>query len=121
MTGFISAYPAFTDRGVLCPILPNSQGLSEAGYCANIQFAQRWRHHDDELLLFFAFILGLKKPSASVHVHGFLGNAMVKNLPASAGDIRDMGSIPGSGRSPGGGCGNPHQYSCLENLTERGA
>ena len=40
MTGFISAYPAVTDRGVLCPILPNSQGLSEAGYCANIQFAQ---------------------------------------------------------------------------------
>ena len=40
---------------------------------------------------------------------------VVKNLPASAGDIRDVGSIPGSGRSPGGENGNPLQYSCLEN------
>ena len=40
---------------------------------------------------------------------------VVKNLPANAGDIRDAGSIPGSGRSPGGGHGNPLQYSCLEN------
>ena len=39
----------------------------------------------------------------------------MKNLTASAGDIRDMGSIPESGRSPGGGRGNPLQYSCLEN------
>ena len=40
---------------------------------------------------------------------------MIKNLPANAGDIRDMGSIPGLGRFPGGGHGNPLQYSCLEN------
>ena len=40
---------------------------------------------------------------------------MVKNLPASAGNIRDVGSIPGSERSSGGGHGNPCQYSCLEN------
>ena len=40
---------------------------------------------------------------------------MVKNLPANAGDIRDTGLILGSGRSPGGGHGNPLQYSCLEN------
>ena len=46
---------------------------------------------------------------------------MVKNLPASAGDIRDLGSIPGSGRSPGEGNGNPLQYSCLENPMDRGA
>ena len=39
---------------------------------------------------------------------------MVKNLPANAGDIRDADLIPGSGRSPGGGHGNPLQYSCLE-------
>ena len=38
-----------------------------------------------------------------------------KNLPANAGDIRDMGLIPGLGRSPGGGHGNPLQYSCVEN------
>ena len=40
---------------------------------------------------------------------------MVKNLPANAGDERDMSSIPGSGRSPGKGHSNPLQYSCLEN------
>ena len=48
---------------------------------------------------------------------------MVKNLPAnaSAGDVRDVGLIPGSGRSPGRGYGNPLQYSCLENPMDRGA
>ena len=43
-----------------------------------------------------------------------------KNLPANVGDPRDMGSIPGLGRSPGGGHGNPLQYSCLENPMDRG-
>ena len=46
---------------------------------------------------------------------------VVKNLPASAGGIRDSGLIPGLGRSPGEGNGNPLQYSCLENLMDRGA
>ena len=45
---------------------------------------------------------------------------MVKNPPANAGDLRDMGLIPGSGRSPKGGHGNPLQYSYLENLMDRG-
>ena len=43
---------------------------------------------------------------------------VVKNLSDNAGDVRDMGSIPGLGRSPGGGNGNPLQYSCLENPME---
>ena len=46
---------------------------------------------------------------------------VVKNLPANAGDVRHTGSIPGLGRSPGRGHGNPLQYSCLENPTDRGA
>ena len=46
---------------------------------------------------------------------------MVKNLLANAGDVRDKGLIPGLGRSPGGGHGNPPQYSCLENPMDRGA
>ena len=46
---------------------------------------------------------------------------MVKNPPANAGDIRDAGLIPGLGRPPGGGYGNPLQYSCLENTMDRGA
>ena len=45
---------------------------------------------------------------------------VVKNLPIRARDIRDMGSVPGLGRSPGGGHGNPLQY-CLENPMDRGA
>ena len=46
---------------------------------------------------------------------------MIKNSPANAGDTRDVGSIPGSGRSPGEENGNPLQYSCLENPVDRGA
>ena len=46
---------------------------------------------------------------------------MVKNLPADAGDARDMGSIPGLESSPGVGNGNPLQYSCLENPMDGGA
>ena len=46
---------------------------------------------------------------------------VVKNLPTNATDIRNAGSIPGSGRSPGEGNGNPLQYSCLENAMDREA
>ena len=46
---------------------------------------------------------------------------VVKNLLADAGDTGNIGLIPGSGRSPGGGHGNPLQYSCLENPVDRGA
>ena len=51
-------------------------------------------------------------------VSSFPGDSVVKNLPANAGD---MGSIPGSGRSPGRGKGNPLQYSCLGNPMDRDA
>ena len=49
----------------------------------------------------------------------FPDGTVVKNLPANAGEVRDIGSFPGSGRSPGGGNGNPLQYSCLENPMDR--
>ena len=45
---------------------------------------------------------------------------VVKNMSVNAGDVRDAGSTPGSGRSPGGWHGNPFQYSCLENLIDKG-
>ena len=51
----------------------------------------------------------------------FSGGTVVMNLPDNAGGTRDAGSIPGSGRSPGGGNGNPLQYSCLGNSIDRGA
>ena len=50
-----------------------------------------------------------------------LGPGASQAAPAHAGDIRDVGSIPGSGRSSGGGHGNPLQYSCLKNSLDRGA
>ena len=54
--------------------------------------------------------------TSTVRKIGFLGSSVIKNVPANAGDV---GSIHGSGRSPGEGNGNPLQYSCLENpMTE---
>ena len=52
---------------------------------------------------------------------GFPGDAVVKNFPANAGDARDVGFIPGLGRTHGVGNGNPLQYFCLENSMDRGA
>ena len=52
---------------------------------------------------------------------GSSGGSVVKNLPANAGDVEDAGLIPESGRSPGGGNGNPLQYFCLGNPMDRGA
>ena len=52
---------------------------------------------------------------------GFPGSSVLKNPLANAGDIRNMGSFPGSGINPGGEHGNPLQYSCLENPLNRGA
>ena len=65
-------------------------------------------------------------PGSAYHITNTLkmlagGASIVKNLPANAEDIRDMGSTPGLERSPGGGNSNPLQYSCLENPTDRGA
>ena len=56
--------------------------------------------------------------SASNYIHYFPGGSEIK---ASASNTGDLGSIPGSGRSPGEGNGNPLQYSCLENAMDRGA
>ena len=55
------------------------------------------------------------------HAVGFPGGSVVKNPPANAGDTGDVGSIPGSGRSPGAGNGSPLQCSFLENPVNRGA
>ena len=52
---------------------------------------------------------------------GFTAGSAVKNLLANAGDAGDTGLIPGSGRCPGGGNGNPLQYSCLQNPMDRAA
>ena len=59
--------------------------------------------------------------SQNKHIHSHLVALVEKNPPANAGDVRDVGSILGLGRSPGGGSGNPLQYFCLENPMDRGA
>ena len=53
-------------------------------------------------------------------MRGFPGSTVIRNLPTSAGDRRDMGSVPESGRSPGEENGMRLQYSCLENSMDRG-
>ena len=56
-----------------------------------------------------------------IYTHSVSQEALVvKTLSANVGDVKDTGSIPGSGRSSGGGYGNPLPYSCLENPTDRG-
>ena len=60
----------------------------------------------------------ITKKLKPIHLLGFPGGSVVKNPPANAGN---MGSIPGSGRSPGEENGNPLQYSCLGNPKERGS
>ena len=60
-------------------------------------------------------------PGESTWAGSRAGGAVVENLPTSSGDARDVGLIPGSGRSPGVGNGNPLQYFCSENSTVRGA
>ena len=66
-------------------------------------------------------LLGRTNRSSLSRRWGFPGGPVVKNPPARAGDARDAGSIPGSGRSPRKGNGNPLQYSCLGNSMDRGA
>ena len=56
----------------------------------------------------------------NIYIYIYIGSTVLKNLPASARDEGDLGSISGSGRSPGGGNGNLLQYSCLENSMDRG-
>ena len=65
--------------------------------------------------------LGTELVAVALRDEGFPGGSVVTNPPANAGDAGDAGLIPGSGRSPGGGNGNPLQYSCLGNPMDRGA
>ena len=84
-------------------------------------------------MVFFWFLSCYKGIHTHTHTHthiylqclvklwwGLPSGVVVKNLPASAGDTVDTGSIPESGKSPGGGNGT-YQYSCLENPMDRGA
>ena len=65
-----------------------------------------------------AAVVNLARPN---HTCGYPGGALIKNPPANARDSRGEGLIPGLGRFPGEGIGNPLQYSCLKNPMDRGA
>ena len=88
-----------------------------------------WRYMHDKKRLIHLMTTSRRKQgtplSALIPSFNLLGDSqvalVVKNPPANAKDIRDLGSIPGSWRSPGGRHGNPLQYSCLENPVDRGA
>ena len=72
------------------------------------------------LCFYYIIFYFLIKEFRKITYLGFLDGAVVKNLPANAGDARDMGSIPGLRRSLGIGNGNPLQYSYLGNSMDRG-
>ena len=101
--------------------LPNSSQPPQRGVFVTIH-EPSWTHYYHP-----KFVIEIKLHSWCCTFCGF-GHTwasqvvlVVKNPPANAGDFRDSGSIPGSGRPPGGGNGNPLQYSCLENPMNRGA
>ena len=73
------------------------------------------------ILLHVTLILYFKYEYQFIQIPASQVALMVKNLPANARDMRDSGAIPGSGRAPGGGHGNPLQFSCLENPMDRRA
>ena len=74
-----------------------------------------------ELIYKVVLISAVEQSDSIIHLGASQVALVVKSLPASAGDSRDAGSIPGSGRCPGGGNGNPFQRSCLGNPMDRGA
>ena len=89
-----------------------------------LRLREHWKDHIDQKMCekrclcaesFYHHLMGFCGASAT---HGFPGSSVVKNPPANAGDVDSM---PGSGRAPGEGKGNPLQYSCLGNPMERGA
>ena len=91
---------------------PECFRLNDTYYACSMQLSVVSHHgeNDENVHLF----------STVPRTRGFPGGAGVKNPPDTGGDPRDTGSIPGSGRSPGGGNGNPLQCSCLENPMDTG-
>ena len=104
-----------------CPTLCNPTGCSTPGFPAPHYFPEfaytyvHWVNDATELYKSLLINDGHSMFRASQVM------LVVKNPPASEGDVRNVGSIPGSGRSSGEGNGNPLQYSCLENPMDRGA
>ena len=104
-------------------------GITRASWCCqiyplkpthSIMEAQDFPIKYDSIFIFMK-IYGRHLWLPTMHLAAFQVVLVVNNPPAQAGDVRVSGSIPGSGKSPGGGHGNLLQYSCLENPMDRGA
>ena len=100
---------------------PLSMGFPRQEYWSGLPFTYIYIHIHIHIYVYI-YIYTFKKSFVYIHIHTWASQValVVQFPPATEGDIRDAGSIPGSGRSPGGGHGNPFQYSCLENLMGRG-
>ena len=92
---------------------------SNKGFCGQKCLKNNGLKKVNHVLFSFSFPVRLSEPLLCLWASQVA--LVVKNLPANAGVVREAGFIPGSGRSPGGGHGNPLQYSCLENPMVRGA
>ena len=89
--------------------------------CPALGLCPRGPVHWAEMACPYPFHFSLESGNPLPGGWGFPNVLVVKNPPANAGEIRDVGFIPGLERFPGGGHGNPLQYSCLENPLDRGA
>ena len=89
--------------------------------CPALRLCPRGPVHWAKMACPYPFHFSLESGNPLPRGWGFPSVLVVKNLPANAGEIRDVGLIPGLERFPGGGHGNPLQYSCLENPLDRGA
>ena len=99
------------------PAVESNKALVPAAIWINLKnnYA-KWNKPDKK-----GHIYELSRLGISIDLEGCPGGTSGKEPPANGGDIRDTSSIPGWGWSPGGGHGNPLQYSCLENPMDRGA
>ena len=90
-------------------------------YCVNFCCAAKWFSYIYIRTFFFKTFFSIMVYHWILNIGASQVALVIKNLPADAGNVRDVGSVPGLGRSPGGAHGNPLQYSCLENPMGRGA
>ena len=91
--------------------------LRECNYVRTLQIGKAIKVHPKNINMGRVYLFGWGRGVAMA----FQVALVLKNLPANTRDLRDMRLIPGSGRSPGRGHGNPFQYSCLENPPDRAA
>ena len=129
--------PFFLPRLGLCPSIQHSRAQTpptawfQEGLLIQLKEPSReaaraettpfWQDPDLRVTSLKCFFFFKKKKEPSSHPWAFPGGSGVKNLPASAGDEGDASSIPGWGRSPGEGHGDPLPYSCLGNPMDRRA